>query len=242
MKLLRKVLRLKKKVGRVPCAAVIPAAGLSTRMGTDKLMLPLGDVPILIRTLRVFAACDWIDEIVVPVHPERVEEMRALFAQYKLLKLRVVAGGATRSASVLAGVRAVSPGMELVAVHDAARPFITDALIVRCVECAATYHAAAPAVPIKDTVKEVAGGLVKKTIPRETLRAVQTPQVFDRELLIAALSNAEEHGIAVTDDCAAVEKLGMSVYLTEGDYTNIKITTREDLVFARAILNQEEEL
>ena len=129
--------------------------------------------------------------------------------------------------------------MKLAAIHDGARPLISQAVIDRTVRAAHSYGAAAPAIPVKDTVKVVKSGLVMATPDRDTLRAVQTPQVFDFDLLRGALKKAEEEGTSVTDDCSAVERMGMSVKLVEGDEGNLKVTTPLDLKIAELLLEDE---
>jgi len=118
---------------------------------------------------------------------------------------------------------------------------LTERVLSECISAAKAYHAAAPAVAMKDTIKKVNGGIVETTLDRDTLAAIQTPQIFTRELILAALHDAAEKEVTLTDDCAAVERLGMSVFLTQGDYFNIKLTTKEDLAFAKAILEMEEQ-
>jgi 2-C-methyl-D-erythritol 4-phosphate cytidylyltransferase len=152
--------------------------------------------------------------------------------------LAVIVGGSSRQESVEIGLGALSSDMKLVAVQDGARPLITDAVIDRTVRAAHTYGAAAPAVPVKDTIKEVRGGIVASTPVRSTLRAVQTPQVFDVDLLKGALKKAKDDGAEVTDDCSAVERMGMSVKIVEGDERNIKVTTPMDLKIAEILLEE----
>ena len=150
----------------------------------------------------------------------------------------VVCGGASRQKSVGLGMNALSNKVKLVAVQDGARPLITEAVIDRTVRAAHSYGAAAPAVPVKDTIKVVTGGVVKETPDRAALQAVQTPQVFDFDLLRGALKKANQEGAAVTDDCSAVERLGMSVKIVEGDERNIKVTTPMDLKIAKLLLEE----
>ena len=150
----------------------------------------------------------------------------------------VICGGATRPESVQLGLNAMSNKVKLVAVQDGARPLVTEAVIDRAVRAAHTYGAAAPAIPVKDTIKVVSGGIVKDTPDRGTLQAVQTPQVFDSDLLRGALKKAEADGAAITDDCSAVERLGMSVKMVEGDECNIKVTTPMDLKIAKLMLEE----
>lgn len=229
-KKIRKILPLRS------CGAVIVAAGNASRMGgIDKVMAPLGGEPMILRTVRAFQESDVIREIVVVTREDLIEKITALCAGFEKVRA-VVKGGNDRTESVQAGLNTLSKGIQLVAVHDGARPLITDAVIDRTVRAAHTYGAAAPAIPVKDTIKIAAGGLVKTTPDRSTLRAVQTPQVFDFDLLRAALKKAKQTGAAITDDCSAVELLGMSVKLVEGDEHNIKVTTPMDLKIAEMLM------
>ena len=150
----------------------------------------------------------------------------------------VVVGGADRPASVAAGLRNLSKKVKLAAIHDGARPLVSAELIDRTVRAAHSYGAAAPAIAVKDTIKVAQGGIVVTTPDRNTLRAVQTPQVFDLQLLRGALQKAEADGLSVTDDCSAVEHLGMSVKLVEGEERNIKITTPMDLRLAEMLMEE----
>lgn len=220
------------------CAAVIVAAGTASRMGgIDKVMAPIGGEPMILRTVRRFEACDAIQEIVVVTREDLLEPIRQLCRDCGKLKA-VVQGGASRQQSVELGLQALSKECRMVAVQDGARPFVSDALICRTVEAAANYGAAAPAIPVKDTIKVVQNGFVKETPDRNSLRAVQTPQVFDLDMLRGALVKAAQDGVAVTDDCSAAEHLGMSVQLVEGEETNIKVTTPMDLRLAEMILEE----
>lgn len=218
------------------CGAVIVAAGNASRMGgIDKVMAELGGEPMIVRTVRTFDSCDAIKEIVIVTREDLIMKMTALCAEFSKVKA-VVAGGADRPASVRNGLNVLSPKVKLVAVQDGARPLITEAVIDRTVRAAHTYKAAAPAIPVKDTIKSVCGGVVKETPDRNALRAIQTPQVFDIDLLKGALEKAAQDGAAITDDCSAVERLGMSVKIVEGDERNIKITTPMDLKIAALLL------
>jgi 2-C-methyl-D-erythritol 4-phosphate cytidylyltransferase len=136
------------------------------------------------------------------------------------------------------GLNALSKKVELAAIQDGARPLITWQVIDRVVRAANSYGAAAPAIPVKDTIKVVQGGIVKETPDRKTLQAVQTPQVFDFDLLRGALKKAQEDGAEVTDDCSAVERLGMSIKIVEGDERNLKVTTPMDLKIAELLLEE----
>ena len=216
-------------------SAVLVAAGSSTRMGFDKLSFDLGGETVVQRSIRAFAECPLVDEIVLVAGKNReFLEQQAAACQKPV---QVVPGGATRAESAKNGVLAASG--EIVAVHDAARPFVSEAVIEAALNAAALCGAAAPAVPVKDTVKTAKRG-DGKTVPegcsvietpdRSTLYAVQTPQCFDRAEYLAALEELDaEKARLVTDDCSLFELTGRAVQLTQGDYANYKITTREDL-------------
>ena len=231
-KLGRKALPLKR------CGAVIVAAGSASRMGgIDKVMAPLGGTPMVARTAAAFQNCDAIAEIVIVTRPDLIRPISALCAGMDKVRA-VVAGGSSRQESVWLGLNALSEGIQLAAIHDGARPLVSNLVIDRTVRAANSYGAAAPAVPVKDTIKVVKGGLVEKTPDRATLQAVQTPQVFDFDLLRGALKKAEEEKAAVTDDCSAVERLGMKVKIVEGDERNLKVTTPVDLKIAEMLLEE----
>ena len=231
-KLGRKVLPLKR------CGAVIVAAGSASRMGgIDKVMAPLGGTPMVARTAAAFQNCDAIAEIVIVTRPDLIRPISALCAGMDKVRA-VVAGGSSRQESVWLGLNALSEDIQLAAIHDGARPLVSNLVIDRTVRAANSYGAAAPTVPVKDTIKVVKGGLVEKTPERATLQAVQTPQVFDFDLLRGALKQAEEEKAAVTDDCSAVERLGMKVKIVEGDERNLKVTTPMDLKIAEMLLEE----
>lgn len=223
---------------RKTCAAVIVAAGSATRMqGIDKMLAPLAGVPVVLRSVRALAASDCIDSLVIVTRTECMETLRTLCAEVSK-PVTVVAGGASRPESVLAGLAALPEGTELAAIHDGARPLVTQAVIAEAVEAAERCGAAAPAVPVHDTIKQAENGIVRATPERKTLFAVQTPQVFDVKLLKTVLRAAMERGIALTDDCSAVEAAGKPVVLTQGCEENLKITTPVDLTLAEAILKR----
>ena len=226
------------------CTAVVPAAGSSSRMeGHDKMLVELGDRPVLIRTLQALQACGLIHEIIVVTREDLIVPVSRLCRDFELEKVtKVVTGGASRTMSVLAGVRSSDPEAELIAVHDGARPFVTQELLEEVIQRAAECGAAAPAVPVTDTIKRAKEGVVEETLERETLFAVQTPQVFEASLLKAALQKAVEDGVTLTDDCAAVERLGMKISLTKGDRANLKLTTPMDLDLGIGILMGRGEL
>ncbi|MCI9263017.1 MAG: 2-C-methyl-D-erythritol 4-phosphate cytidylyltransferase [Oscillospiraceae bacterium] len=238
MGLLQRLFGRQKSMGP-RCTAVVPAAGRSLRMGEDKLFLSLGEVPMILRTLRTLESSGYIAEIVIATQEESIVPLGQLCKDAALTKVtKIVVGGETRAASVLAGIREADPTTELIAVHDGDRPLATVGLIDAAIEKAAERGAAAPAVPVKDTVKRAVGGMVETTLDRSELFAVQTPQVFEHGLILGALEKAIADGAAITDDCSAVERLGVPVCLTEGSYDNIKLTTPEDLAVAEAILER----
>lgn len=220
------------------CGAVIVAAGSASRMGgIDKVMAELDGEPMICRTVRAFQECDAIREIVIVTREDLIVPIMNLCRDISKVKA-VVVGGSSRQESVSMGLNALSDKVKLVAVQDGARPLVTWQVIDRVVRAAHNYGAAAPAIPVKDTIKVVAGGVVKETPERRTLQAVQTPQVFDFDLLRGALKKAKEDEAEVTDDCSAVERLGMSVKIVEGDERNIKVTTPMDLKIAKMLLEE----
>ena len=232
-KLLRKMLPLK------PCGAVIVAAGTASRMGgIDKILAPLGGKPVIAHTVEAFQKSDVIWEIVVVTREELVGPIKEICKDFPKVKA-VIVGGNTRQDSVALGLEALSKDLDLAAIHDGARPLISLEVIDRAVRAANSYGAAAPAVPVKDTVKMVEGGLAVSTPDRSKLRAVQTPQVFGKELIRAALYKVQKEKTSVTDDCVAVEHLGVKVKMVEGDERNIKITTPMDLIVAQMLMEEE---
>lgn len=225
------------------CSAVVAAAGSSSRMGgVNKLLLPLEGIPVLARTLQALDEVSLITEIVVASRDEDLLAVGDLCKTYGISKpVKIVCGGETRAASVLAAAMECREDTAFIAVHDGARPLAEPELIDRVIRMAFRTNAAAPAVPVKDTIKVVEEGKVIRTLERDTLRSIQTPQVFDAALLRAALQAAVDGDVPITDDCSAVEHIGKEVYLTEGSYENIKITTPEDMALAAAIIQRREE-
>ncbi len=226
----RKALKLR------TCGAVIVAAGTASRMGgIDKVMAPLKGEPMILRTVRTFQQCDAISEIVIVTRADLLVPIMDLCHDFTKVRA-VIVGGSTRQESVEAGLGALSEKVKLAAIHDGARPLISWQVIDRTVRAANTYGAAAPAIAVKDTIKVVSGGIVSQTPDRSALKAIQTPQVFDIDLLRGALKKASDEAAQLTDDCSAVERLGMSVRIVEGDERNIKVTTPLDLKIAEAFL------
>lgn len=220
------------------CGAVIVAAGTASRMGgIDKVMATLDGEPMIKRTVRAFQECEAVSEIVIVTREDLIIPISELCAGYPKV-IAVVKGGNSRQESVELGLGTLSKKVKLAAIQDGARPLITYEVIDRTIRAAHTYGAAAPAIPVKDTIKTVEGGIVVNTPDRAKLRAVQTPQVFDIDLLKGALAKAKQDNAAVTDDCSAVERLGMKVKMVEGDERNIKVTTPMDLKIAEMLLEE----
>ncbi len=231
---MRKLLPLK------TCGAVIVAAGSASRMGgIDKVMAQLGGEPMIQRTVRQFQNCDAVSEIVVVTREDLIAPITSLCGDMPKVRA-VVAGGASRQESVHRGLNALSDGIQLAAIHDGARPLVTWQVIDRAIRAANTYGAAAPAIAVKDTIKVVRGGVVESTPDRALLYAVQTPQVFDFDLLRGAMKKVEQENLTVTDDCSAVEQMGMKVKIVEGDERNLKVTTPLDLKIAQTLLEEME--
>ena len=211
--------------GDIRCSAVIVAAGSAQRMqGIDKLLAPLDGVPVLRRTVEALASAPEITELIVVTRVDRLEAVQAL-CEGLSKPVSVVPGGKTRAESVLCGLSAAA--MPYAAIHDGARPLVTNEVIAQAIAAAVSCGAAAPAVPVHDTIKRAESGLVLETPDRSTLFAVQTPQVFRTEEI--------RSGLPLTDDCSAMEAAGRPVRLTPGDVENLKITTPVDLRIAEAI-------
>lgn len=221
------------------CGAVIVAAGSASRMGgIDKVMAPLGGEPMILRTVRAFEDCEAVKEIVIVTREDLMGPIAELCSGFTKIR-SVVQGGSSRQESVKLGLLALSKEVRLAAVHDGARPLVSGELIDKVIRAAHSYGAAAPAIQVKDTIKVFEGGFIAATPDRSTLRAVQTPQVMDRDLLLGALEKAEQEGIALTDDCSAVEHIGMRVRLVEGEERNLKVTTPLDLKIAELLLEEK---
>ena len=224
------------------CSALIAAAGSSQRMaGENKLLLPLGGKSVLAHTLQAVDAATGVNEIVIAAREEDLVKFAELCKLWGIQKpVKIIVGGKTREESVLRAAIEANENADLLAVQDGARPFVTPELIDSVIEAARVHFAAAPAIPVKDTVKVAVDGVVRETPDRSLLYAVQTPQVFDAQLLRAALKSAVDAGAVLTDDCSAVERLGKEIYLIAGLEEYIKITTPLDMILAEAILAKRE--
>jgi 2-C-methyl-D-erythritol 4-phosphate cytidylyltransferase len=221
-------------------SVIIAAAGSGSRMNMDrsKQYIEINGIPVLSRTIQAFEDCGAVDEIILVVNRDDISYCRQnIVDAYRFKKVKaVVPGGAVRQESVLNGLRQAEGTCDVVLIHDGARPFINSESIVNCIKAADEFGSACTAVRVKDTVKSAdEGGMVRQTLDRRELWSVQTPQAFKYDIIMKAHESAQRDGFCGTDDAVLVERLGYSLKIVEGSYYNIKITTREDLVFAKAI-------
>ena len=225
-------------------SVIFPAAGQGKRMhaGRNKVFLDLDGEPIVLRTLRRFSAVPEVDELIVVTGKDDLAAMEQLLAQAAGLKpWQVVVGGSERQYSVLNGLRAASPQADILLVHDAARPLVSVQTIGDVIRAARSAGAAIPAVPRTDTINVVPeAGIVQPTPARRTLWAVQTPQGFQRDILLKADAQAESDGFLGTDDASLVERLGVPVHVVTAGYENIKVTTPGDMLIAEAFLHTDQ--
>ncbi|WP_088036598.1 2-C-methyl-D-erythritol 4-phosphate cytidylyltransferase [Evansella clarkii] len=219
---------------------VIPAAGQGKRMraGKNKQFINIGGIPLLIHTLHVFEEDSLCEGIILAVNKNETEEIKNLLDSYNIKKvIKVVEGGKERQQSVFQGLKAIE-GNPVVLIHDGARPFVQKHVVHKLVNTVTGKGACVTAVPVKDTIKQAAEGKIHKTIDRSSLWAVQTPQAFRHEEILKAHKQAAEDGFEGTDDASLIEYTGGNVYIIEGDYENIKITTPEDIMFGEAIISK----
>jgi 2-C-methyl-D-erythritol 4-phosphate cytidylyltransferase len=219
-------------------SAIIVCAGSSSRMnGVNKQFLSLGENTVMEMSIMAFDQCESVAEIIISARAEDCSVIENILIKLNLKKpFKVVKGGESRQKSVINALSSVMKDTELISVHDGARPLVSPVLIEKTISDARVFGAAVLGVPVKDTIKVVNGGLISDTIPRETLYITQTPQVFKKRLYFEGVDFALEHGLEFTDDCQLVEAIGAKVYMTLGDYRNIKITTPEDIKIAAALL------
>ena len=236
--------KLKKEDLPMTCGAVVLAAGSAQRMGFDKMTVLLDGQPVLVRAVNAFEQSPLIEEIVVVTRADRLEEVADLLKQYNLDKVSaVVCGGKTRTESALAGVMALKKGSTLTAIHDGARPFVSQRIIEDCIQRASMQYAVIPVLKSTDTLRVVDGnGTLTGTCDREHVVRVQTPQVFLSDLIKGALTDAVQKEMTFTDDASAVERLGVAIQTVEGDEENIKLTTPQDLELAKGILERRKGL
>lgn len=222
--------------------AIIPAAGIGERLACDisKPLVSLLKKPMLIHTLSVFEECPLIDSVVLVAHENHMSEIEKLVKKSHLKKVsKIIAGGPTRSDSVGNGLKILDADTDIVVVHDAARPLISDAILQKAIEACESEDAVIVAVAVKSTIKKVNKEdlVVEETLKRDELWEVQTPQVFKKDVLVRAHGEKEDN--KATDDAALVEGIGLKVKIIEGDYRNIKVTTKEDVLLAEVFLSEQ---
>ncbi|MBZ0167025.1 MAG: 2-C-methyl-D-erythritol 4-phosphate cytidylyltransferase [Candidatus Omnitrophica bacterium] len=222
--------------------AIIPAAGSGTRMGSSipKTLLPINGTPMIVHTLRAFENCASVDGVVLVVHPDHAPEYRRVVEEAGITKVKeYITGGSRRSESVGNGLTYVDANCGIIVVHDGARPLIKPELIDKAVSMCVTDRAVVIGVPVKQTIKKINTNeqVVERTLDREALWEIQTPQVFHKEILVEAYEQAKS--LDVTDDASLVEQMGIKVKVMQGDYFNIKITTPEDIAIAEKLLAAE---
>jgi 2-C-methyl-D-erythritol 4-phosphate cytidylyltransferase len=224
-------------------AAIIVAAGKGQRFGDPgKSFVPVLGKPMAGWSLQAAAAACSIDEIVLVCGEHSHAAATALLQRIRIAKsVRLVLGGARRQDSALAGIRAASGDVDVVAIHDAARPLVTSSLFDAAVAAASLYGAAIAAVPVSDTIKRVVGDLVVETIPRDSLVNVQTPQAFRKALLLDVFAEAEKVGRSATDEASLVEAAGGVVWVVPGFPENLKVTHPADIVLVEALLRARHE-
>ena len=220
-------------------SAILTAAGSGKRMQTDKnkIFISVNDKPILVHTIEAFIDTEKIDEFIITVADGEEAFVEGLIQSINIkIPYKIIKGGKERQDSIFNALEVVSPQTNIILVHDAARPNIKKDVILKLIEEAKENKAIVVAVKVKDTIKEEANGFVSKTFVRDKLWAIQTPQVFDAKILKTAYLKAKEDGFLGTDDASLVERIGVSVKVVEGDYSNIKITTKEDLDILRELM------
>lgn len=231
------------EVEKMNASAVIVAAGKGIRMGytVNKVYLTIAGKPVLYYSIKIFDEIDWIKEIVVVVSKEEMEYCKENVVKKYIFKkpIKLVEGGSERQYSVYNGIMNTMVDCEIIAIHDGARPLIEKETVINALKEAYLYKAVSLGVPVKDTIKVVDGEkFILNTPDRKYLWAIQTPQIFEKNLIIKAHQKALEDEFLGTDDTVLVERLGYKVKVVEGDYRNIKLTTSEDLIIAEAFLKK----
>lgn len=232
------------KVNNAFVSAIIVSAGNSSRMGgVNKQFLNICGIPVIAHSIKAFQDCTFIDEIVIVTRDIDIDEVNEVVKDYSFSKVvAVVVGGETRQLSVLNGIKAVSNDAEYIAIHDGARPLVTQKVIVDTLNCAIEFNAATTGVKVIDTIKIVdENENIIDTPNRAFLRAVQTPQIFNKELYLNAVNNVP-NSKDFTDDCKLIEAFGHKVKIVDGDYENIKITTPSDIEIATYYLSKRGEI
>ena len=223
-------------------SCIVAAGGSGTRMGADKnkLFLEVDGVAVIVRTLVTLEKCKEISEIIISAREEDIDQIQEYVHSFEIEKVKtIVKGGTTRAESVLSAVKEISDDCRLVMIHDGARPFVTEKIISDTIRKATETGAAACGVKPKCTLKAVNdNGYILNTIDREKTIEIQTPQVFVKELFLKMYSQDAEMIKRATDDCSLAEICGADVFVTDGSYENIKITTPEDILIAETFLRR----
>lgn len=225
-------------MSEITVSAIIACGGSSSRMGgINKLFSVVGEIPVFIRSMLIFENISEVKEVIVAARECDITQIEFLSRRYGVTKFKgTVEGGETRQQSVFAAFMKTDKTTRYIAVHDGARPLADPEAIRRCIKDASVFGGAALGVPVKDTIKTVSGGLITDTPDRSALYAIQTPQVFKRDLYVKGINFAKDHDLDFTDDCQIVEAVGVKVCVTPSDYGNIKITTPEDILIAKALV------
>lgn len=225
-------------MSEITVSAIIACAGSFTRMnGVNKQLLELDGIPVAVRSMLAFEQLDEVTEIIVSVRESDIDEYKKLAEKYGITKIKaIVKGGETRQQSIFNAYKEVSKETRYVAVHDGARPLVSPENIKQCIKDASIFGAAVLGVPVKDTIKNVDGGLITDTPDRRKLYITQTPQIFRKDIYVKGINFANDHELDFTDDCQLAEAVGTKVAMTESSYRNIKITTPEDIAVAEILL------